>query len=335
MMARQRSEIDCMAAEISQLRSEAEQRQKDLSETRQQLAEARLALEDQTRRLEEEIQSGQAETRELQRQIDALQEVVTRQNEQQHSLTTSRLAGAPPSDHLVGDGPSEGFQRDEGLRVSHLAAEQHSGVCEDREEQMTILTAMVRTLKMKLAQATREKVEALMNAASTGQKLEASHHHHQQQGEDAPRQHWLMGSGAVFTPHGKQEGGGMSAIPTASMSNTFLAFMSARLGISHQTPHVVSGASQTSALPPWPGVPAGTVSPAGRKGKSELEDAAAVSVGSEQTVRDGSFSNTSRIILICATALGSCSCGFGGGCCGETIYHSVEVYGSYCVESRS
>ena len=275
IIARQQTEMNSMDALISQLKLENKQQQNDLLDIKQTLATTSKALEDQRRMLEEEVQSGQSEARELQRQIAALQAVVTRQNEQQHSLS-SGYGAASPGDDQVGSsagGLSRGSQ-DLALRASN-ASEQHSGVCEDEEMQMAILTAMVRDLKIKLAQATQEKVEALMRIAMSDQKSEA---HFQEVREG----HQSRATKSIVPPTaGRQWDAVLSTSPIASASSTFLAFMSARLGMHSQHPLAGDGASSGGNSAPTTALPHASLS---EKGKSHSADATLPSSGSEQTV---------------------------------------------------
>jgi hypothetical protein len=84
-------------------------------------------------------------------------------------------------------------------KVAQLSSTQHSGVDSDERQQLEILTFMVHDLKIKLAQATQEKVEALMMVAAGENASHAAGIKGSKgsQGSPAPPSSSLIGGGHV------------------------------------------------------------------------------------------------------------------------------------------
>ncbi|GAX74638.1 hypothetical protein CEUSTIGMA_g2086.t1 [Chlamydomonas eustigma] len=246
LISQQRSQMEALRSDLATAQSTIKQHDIEQQATMKKLLDAEVALSQRTAQLEDEVQAGQAESRRLQQQLDRLNEVIHLQQQQQYeqsvNASTSALACQADSQTV---GPSNGQEKQAGRmeipmsygqsrrssRERSAAAEHpqggvsvqqqqqqqhlgHSGVGEDEREQMEILTHMVRDLKIKLAQATQEKVEALMKVAASSPSSTRS--------SDAA------------TAVGQQSrdnmvDGGLGSSPVPSTASSLFNFMSSRL----------------------------------------------------------------------------------------------------------
>lgn len=157
MISRQHEELSTLQAQVADWQREAGSSFSELARSRARLLDLEQQVEAQRRALEEESKAAQAEQRHLQLEVQHLQQQLTEKRQKSRSQSGSLDPGGLGIGKAAAGSP--GCPEDDVFLG-------HSGVGEDQREQMEILTQMVWDLKIKLAQATQEKVEALMKIAA-------------------------------------------------------------------------------------------------------------------------------------------------------------------------
>ena len=172
VIERQQDEISSLSAELLTLKAAADRASLDHLDTKKKLLDREEEVKTLQASLKDEIESSQSEARRLEQQIEALQTRAVQQQQQQvakeQQVTKEAENVAVDSSSGAQGNSSQGSLDDKASRdkAAQLSSTQHSGVDSDERQQLEILTFMVHDLKIKLAQATHEKVEALMMVAA-------------------------------------------------------------------------------------------------------------------------------------------------------------------------
>jgi len=192
-------ELAAARQEVGTARQEAGSAQRQVQELQQQLEEQQQELNGQVRQVQADLADREKQLQEQRQRQLALE----RQLQQQRKLTAAAgravsTEPAAPNRHASAaggaaadgnsatprsaekkkhDGSGPGDQSSASIDEQHDHDDggdhgPHSGLREDEREQLQILSQMVRDLKLKLAQATQEKVQALLKVAEARQDAE-------------------------------------------------------------------------------------------------------------------------------------------------------------------